>query len=247
MNQIDKGSSLFMLRVPVKMPQLFKIAERSYLSSKSTDLCYLLHCMFGELFRDKAPSTFSVDKEVKNEINVFAYSNSNASDLKEIAKKENKKLSEMINWDKFESKLMPDTFPKGSQYRFRIRVCPVIRKARGSKKYKSGAEVDVFLSEAEKVDSKSKLDRKAVYINWFKSYLKKSGVAVDMNQIKLIKMKLSKLIRRRSNRSVVSITRPDTVFEGCLTVEKPELFRKKLKTGFGRHSSFGFGMMLLSK
>ena len=243
-----ENADLHMLRITVKMPELFRIADRPQLRSQNTDVGYLIHCLLNELFAEKAPHPFSMTKEIGHSIEILAYSEYPAQKLKHIAgaKKANS-VFDTVDWKDFISKKMPNVFCEGNRYHFRLRACPVIRKSRGSGKYKSGAEVDVFLNEIVKRQEGIGTDRKEVYINWLGEYLSSNGIETSQNSIRITRLKLSSLTRRKGNRKTISITRPDATFEGKLTVRNPSKFRNKLTHGFGRHSGFGFGMMLLRR
>ena len=243
------NTNLYMLRITIKMPELFRrIADRPQLRNQNTDMGYLIHCLLNELFAGKAPHPFSIIRETGHRMEILTYSGYPAQELKRIteAKKANS-VFDAVDWKDFTSKKMPDAFCEGDRYHFRLRACPVIRKSRGSGQYKSGAEVDVFLNEVEKRQEKADMDRKEVYIKWISNYLSLNGAEINAKLIRLTRLKLSSLTRRKGNRKAMSITRPDVIFEGQLTIKEPLKFHNKLTRGFGRHSGFGFGMMLLRR
>ena len=72
---------------------------------------------------------------------------------------------DVINWDRSESKKMPDRIDEG-RYTFRVRCCPVVRKASSGDRWDEGDEIDAFLDRVHDVDEDTYVDRERVYLEW---------------------------------------------------------------------------------
>jgi len=144
-----------------------------------------------------------------------------------------------------------------------VRVRPVVRihsslanPRRGVKPYKTGAEIDAFVAEAQRtfpdgcpkiIDGKltsSGMEqagrvRAAVYCDWLAARLE--GIAeIDTERTCMVAYQ-----RTRVSRGASAVEGPDATFHGELTITDPDAFHTLLTRGIGRHRSFGFGMLLL--
>ena len=54
-------------------------------------------------------------------------------------------------------------------------------------------------------------------------------------------MMSSQLLREETGTTNIKFVK--AVYEGCLTIQKPEVFRELLYQGMGKHKAYGFGMM----
>lgn len=210
------------------------------------DLGYLVHAYLGQTFGEHAPKLFAITRE-RNPMEVLAYTKADAQTLKSIAlQKAPANRKKALDWDSFSTKPMPTHFPEGAHFFFRVRLCPVVRKARGNQRLHRGAEQDLFLGAVEKNEQK-KLHRQEVYRTWLADKLS-STKAVRCLEVKIIQMRRSHFVRKNHEGKLVPLRqRPDVTFEGKLLVVDSEKLLHLLQRGIGRHKAFGFGMLLLRR
>ena len=241
---MKEPSAFFMIRMLFQPRDLFQLIRRPIFSRFTVDTGYLIHCALKELFAERAPTPFEIMGTGEGVTEVLAYSDfSHIELLDSIRPDAPESLKNAAYNGDFSSRRMPGQFSRGQLYSYRIRLCPVIRKARGSGE-RAGSEVDVFLAEAERSGVKKGLDRSDVYLKWFKTAINKKE-CLDIQSVRISELKLDKLLRRNSERQGQSIVRPNAVFQGIWKVTEPDSFRVLLRNGFGRHKAFGFGMILL--
>lgn len=76
-------------------------------------------------------------------------------------------------------------------------------------------------------------------MEWLKNKSVKNGFSIDLNQTKVV---YSKWIQfRKHSPGMVSIK--EVIFEGVLTVDNSELFKKALVHGIGKGKAYGMGML----
>ncbi len=143
-------------------------------------------------------------------------------------------------------KSMPDEWRTGRRLAFDIRVRPVrrIRQPVGNFKRK-GAEVDAFLVETlrqfpdgipEEIGIGPQRDH--IYAQWFTERL---GEAAQTGIIRMTRFERVRVLRHGS----VLAQGPDVSLQGELTVTDSGKFAEKLARGIGRHTAYGYGMLLL--
>ncbi|MFB6262624.1 MAG: type I-E CRISPR-associated protein Cas6/Cse3/CasE, partial [Bradymonadaceae bacterium] len=164
-------------------------------------------------------------------------------------------LYEAVDWDRTATKEMPERFPQEMNLGFEARVCPVIRKSsagegrnqKGEKRtWEAGDELDAFLAEAWTSDEDAEIEREKVYRGWFERQLdNRGGARAVAETVGLKRFTIADMTRRThgDDRKVRTIKRPDATLVGELQVTDSEQFRELLKSGIGRHKSFGYGML----
>lgn len=223
-------------------------ASRNFSQKLTTN--YLVHSVLAEAFSD-CPAPFDVQDKGRL-LRVLFYSESDAEELHSHAKlASSPEAYEAIDWDEAASKPLPDTFPEGMSLRFDLQCCPVVRKASAGqgtnkegevRKWDAGTELDAFL--ARQWTSDEELSRDEVYREWLTRQFDERGGATA-KEVVLDGFSLKEMTRRQGGdpRSVESLTRPDVTLEGALRVSDPEAFLSLLRSGIGRHKSFGYGML----
>lgn len=220
---------------------------------------YLVHCALGELFQEQAPKPFCVQAASRQlgqqdgrSVNVLGYTDTHDEALHDLAKAfAPPAVYKGCDWDALATKEMPKTFPEGMHLGFELQACPVVRKAsagegqsvNGKKRtWKKGEELDAFLSKAWTTDEE--LDRETVYRDWLIRQLEIRGGA-DAKAIGMERFAIERMTRRThgNGRSVRTIKRPDVTLTGTLTVTDSDAFVDLLRSGIGRHKSFGYGML----
>lgn len=239
---------LYMTKMAVAQPALMRLGQEKGLPMREVDLGYLVHCLLGEVFGDHAPQPFDIRDTSGRTLELLAYSRRSADQLQHHADAfADPERHESVNWDRFHQKTMPDSWPEGLELAFEVRVCPVVRAASDTEHYSQGSEVDAFLTRcAESEEEEAVPGREQVYREWLTDQLQRRGGA-ELQDVGIDAFRLRKLTRRRHGpeRKARVFTRPDARMQGTLRVGAPDRFDDLLERGVGRHTAFGFGMLLL--
>ena len=242
---------------------LFRGGQRRHVSTN-----YLVHCALGELFQDQAPKPFAVQTAPRTigarydgrHVRVLGYVAAAGEALHERAKlSAEPAVYDGCDWDALATKEMPQLFSEGRRLGFELRACPVVRKSsagegknrRGEKRtWHAGQELDVFLSKAWQSDTGERLDREAVYRAWLKKqFEQRNGATVELDNVSLERFSIERMTRRshgdngEADRPVHTVKKPDVTLTGTLTVTDGAAFTDLLRSGIGRHKSFGYGML----
>jgi len=142
-------------------------------------------------------------------------------------------------------KAMPERWNAGRRLAFDIRVRPVRRlHAPVGSFARKGAEVDAWLIEVLRQfperppdDIGLKIRRDHVYARWLIERL--DGAAL-VESLRMTRFEQAPAIRKGN-----SSRGPDVTFQGELTISDSAAFAEKLRHGVGRHTAYGYGMLLL--
>lgn len=177
---------------------------------------------------------------------LYAYTTQDETALREMAR-ETATPDALVVCDpgRLAVKPMPDGWREGRRLAFDIRVRPVRRILRPVSGFaRKGAEVDAFLIEALRrfpggppKDAETGLRRDQVYAEWLGERL---GDAAHLETIRMTRFE-----RTRALRAGESCQGPDVSFQGELTITDGARFAEKLARGIGRHTAYGYGMLLL--
>jgi CRISPR system Cascade subunit CasE len=237
-----------MHKLELRQSAVFQFAgERELLTPRmEPDLGYILHCLTYELFDpDCAPNPFRVIGTSGGSVTVLGYNNHSGDTLKDqFHTYPPDYLQTLFSGKSIQSKSLPEKFPVGQVYRFELRICPVIQKPRGSEE--PGAELDVFLRKVERTGDEQTLDRNEIYRNWLTELFDRRE-GLSCRSVDLKQFRRRKLLRKDETGTLTKVERPDVTFTGRLDVTDGEPFRHILQKGLGRHKTFGFGMLLLSR
>jgi CRISPR system Cascade subunit CasE len=224
---------------------------------------YMMHAALGELFQDAAPKPFVVQdaprqleekdlKQPKNgqAIRVLGYAPEDWDALHTRAKLSASPAAyETCVPDRCAAKPMPDSFPEGMTLQFELRACPVVRKASAGEgpdgqEWSEGQELDAFLSRAWE-NPEENLSREGVYRDWLaRQFEIRGGAEVDRDSIAMTRFSIERMTRRNGpDHTADTIKRPDVTLTGTLTVTDGDAFVDLLRSGLGRHKSFGYGML----
>jgi CRISPR system Cascade subunit CasE len=185
-------------------------------------------------------------------VRVLGYADVDADALRHEAKlSPNPTIANLYDADRLDSHEMPTAFREGRRLQFELRACPVVRKASAGEgpegqTWNAGDELDAFLSRAwENPDTE--LDREPVYRDWLERQFDIRGGATP-ETIGMTRFSIERMTRRthggaNGERSVRTIQRPDVTLTGTLTVTDADAFVDLLRSGIGRHKSFGYGML----
>jgi len=263
----ESDSSLNMLQLSLDARGMVTLGKMLHLPLAETSTNYLVHCTLGELFGNDAPVPFFVDDdprsaaetaEASRRVRVLGYAQNSGDALRQAAKLDaSPTVYEICDWDRFAAKPMPDSFPEGMDLRFELRACPVVRKSSAgtgtaqngdARSWDAGEELDAFLSEAwENPDVD--LSREGVYRDWLHRQFKtRGGAEVSEGSVQMTRFSIERMTRRthrneNGDRTVKTLKRPDVTLTGRLTVTDSDAFLDLLRSGIGRHKSFGYGML----
>jgi CRISPR system Cascade subunit CasE len=234
---------------------LATLGRMLHLPLRTVTTQYLVHCALGELFQDHAPKPFSVEDASGRSVRVLGYTAADQSTLQEAARlSASPTVYDLCDWDTCATKPMPSAFATDVLLRFELQACPVVRKssagegrsANGEKRtWNAGDELDAFLSEAwENPDAD--LEREAVYKRWLaRQFDVRGGAAVDPASMAMERFAIKRMTRRPqgNDRPMKTMKRPDVTLTGTLRVTDADAFSQILRSGIGRHKSFGYGML----
>jgi len=246
-----------MVQLGLDAKGLTTLGKMLHLPLSQTDTGYLTHCALGELFGDDAPKPFSIESAGSNgeNVRVLGYTTANADTLQTNAQLDaSPTVYEICDWDELAAKPMPETFPEGMALQFELRACPVVRKASAGKgvnqngderTWEEGDELDAFLAEAWTRPEDDDLNREQVYREWLaRQFDIRGGAEVDSDAVAMTRFSIERMTRRNGpDRTPDTIKRPDVTLTGTLQVTDGDAFVDLLRSGLGRHKSFGYGMM----
>jgi CRISPR system Cascade subunit CasE len=245
-----------MVQLHLDAKGLTTLGKMLHLPLAQTDTGYLVHCALGELFQDDAPKPFSIENEAQNgrQVRVLGYTAADADTLQANAQLDaSPTVYEICDWDRLAAKPMPATFPEDMDLQFELRACPVVRKASAGKgvnqngntrTWEEGDELDAFLAEAWTRPEDDDLSREQVYRDWLSRQFEIRGGAA-LQSAGMTRFSIERMTRRTQgdDRTVTTIKRPDVTLTGTLRVTDGDAFVELLRSGLGRHKSFGYGML----
>ncbi|WP_179862366.1 type I-E CRISPR-associated protein Cas6/Cse3/CasE [Longibacter salinarum] len=263
-------AALHMVQLFLDPRRLVQLGKMMKLPLRSTDTNYLVHCALGELFGDDAPKPFFVDDDPRpveetgdrdRFVRVLGYAEMPDEDLEAEARLcPNPTIHSMCDWDRFDSSDMPRRLAVDRCLEFHLRCCPIVRKgsagqgknAEGEvRTWREGQELDAFLSAAWEAGPDAEIDRESAYVDWLKHQFDVRGGA-EIESAGVERFSIERMTRRtQSNgdgeRTAKTIKRPDVTLRGVLRVTDAEEFNHLLRSGIGRHKSFGFGMLKIRR
>jgi CRISPR system Cascade subunit CasE len=258
---------LNLIRMPVSVPALGQwAAKRNYgwsvrrgpngrESDAGLDEGKALHHLLAEMFGAATLRPFRSFATPRGHLyELYAYSRSDAAELKEIANAAAlPDALDVCDLSRLMSKPMPAEWRSGRRIGFETRVRPVNRLLKPLAQstgngFAKGAELDVYLVETLRVASKAPAivqpsqdegrSRETVYIEWLGQRL--TGAANLTSDVRMVHF-----ARHRAARKGYAPEGPDVVLQGDLIVSDPVQFQEKLASGLGRHKAYGYGMLLL--
>jgi CRISPR system Cascade subunit CasE len=270
---MSASRALFLVRTVVDRARLAAFAART--DTLDDDLSYALHLGLRRGFGAAAPQPFRLMADPSGGRDVlFGYA-SDPEALHASGPSRGVSADETLpdphgDWQveealaalfaaPFEAKAMPAGWRQGARYRFNLRIRPVVRygaralAARKAENKKGETERDAFLVALERRDAAGgdraadPRDRETVYRDWLAERLAPAAALDTMcltSHRRIRTVRASKL-KRDGTRPRRRFEGPETVVDGLLTVADPAAFAALLARGVGRHTAFGFGMLLL--
>lgn len=234
--------TLYMQRMEFDLPSLYQWAENRKLPT--SDSGYLVHAALRAALGAMAPQPFAVTGGRGRRLTVLGYGGHAEKELREaLQAQEDPALGQALSPGGIAVKTMPDRWPKGERFAFRVSFCPVVRRTDPEGRRQ---EYDVFLSACRREPDRP-LVREEVYLQWLAGQLGRDETA-ELVQGRIVSFRLVTPVRRRQGRNRprrLRGRRPSVVTEGFLRVRDPGKFASLLARGVGRHRAFGYGMLLL--
>lgn len=180
----------------------------------------------------------------RSEANLYAYSPSNASVLMETARES--ALPDALavcRLERLAVKAMPRTWHVGRRLSFDLRVRPVRRLQSPVGGFRKGVELDAFLVDVLRrfpegpPDEADQLNRGDVYREWL---TRRIGDGAEVESARLIRFSRNRVARKDGGPEG-----PDATIQGDLVIRDPARFTTLLTNGVGRHTAYGYGMLLL--
>ncbi len=245
---------LHMVSAVLDLPTVFR---RAGVRLDIADHGYSIHCTLASLFGDFAPRPFWPREVEGRRLRLLGYAPVPAQNLREHADAfADPQDHAACCWNRLASKQMPKGFPSGRTFAFEVRACPIVRLARAiedsderaagalrPRTYSKGAELDVV--QARRLSGDGDSSRDGIYGDWLAERFARGSA--DLIVAEVSRFSLARLWRRPQGgaRKGRPLVRPDIQLGGRLRVRDSTLFTKMLASGVGRHSAFGFGMLLL--
>lgn len=192
---------------------------------------------------------------------LYSYSYASEQDLRRAARETGlPESARVFALDSLAVKTMPAAWTVGRRLAFDVRVRPVrrlktdlhgwsreaarARPASRAEPISAGSEVDAFVvarirANPEGTAEAELLSREEVYRAWLGERFA-PGAALDLSRTRLVRHERSVALRGGQR-----VEGPEATMHGELTIEKPMAFAELLARGAGRHTAYGYGMVLL--
>lgn len=249
-------TALHLVHLPIDLKQLNQWAgsrdtawvqtrNRHHRSLVTFDEGRALHHLLGETFGRAALQPFRLMvSRGRIEGSLYAYSSSNASTLIETARES--ALPDALSVCRLERlavKAMPEAWKTGKRLSFDLRARPVRRLQSPVGDFKKGVELDAYLVEVlrrspeSSPEAANQLSRSDVYREWLS---RRIGDGAEVEDARLVRFARSRVARKDAGPEG-----PDATIQGSLVVRDPIRFAMLLAKGIGRHTAYGYGMLLL--
>lgn len=232
--------ALHLVEIRPNSVALLRFLETQGLTGRADeDLGYGIHAWLSAAFGEFAPRPWRLLWQQGRSPRILGYSNQDATQMRERIEEfaDPGVMVVCSKTDDIVSRSMP-AFRVGRQLAMDVQCMPIIRKSR------TGIEQDIFLS----VEKGTGRRRDDVYCEWALERLSTSGAIGDVH-LALQGFRLVKQMRRTSKRdgkrNTTTLVRPQVQLQGRFVVKDAEAFLALLARGLGRHTAFGYGMILL--
>jgi CRISPR system Cascade subunit CasE len=238
-------SMLHMISLPVDLRELRRLAA---IRDLGADEGLALHHFLCEAFGKSVVQPFRLmpGRNGARAATLYGYTGRSEEDLRRVlAETAPPESAEVFGLGHLAVKSMPETWNVGRRLAFDVRVRPVRRLHKPIGKFtRKGAEVDAWLVETlhrfadgPPDDAAEKVRRDEVYVRWLAERLEG---AARIETARMTRIEQSRAVRNGS-----ASRGPDVTFHGELTVTDGAAFAEKLRGGVGRHTAYGYGMLLL--
>ncbi|WP_173934952.1 type I-E CRISPR-associated protein Cas6/Cse3/CasE [Chelativorans sp. Marseille-P2723] len=236
---------LHMISLPVDLRELRRLAA---LHGLGADEGRALHHFLCEAFGKSAVQPFRLmpGRNGSRTATLYGYTGRTAENMyRALAETAPPESAKVFGLEHLSIKSMPESWSAGRRLAFDVRIRPVRRLHKPVGTFaRKGAEVDAWLLEAlhrfpdgPPEDASQKVRRDQVYAQWLAERLE--GAA------KLENARMTGMERSAALRNGRSSSGPDVTFLGELSITDGVAFAEKLRRGVGRHTPYGYGMLLL--
>ena len=203
-----------------------------------------MHCLLMETFGGISPKPFRLLAPRQSGVLrgvLYGYAQVSADRLIDSAASFADPLQTLVlPKESIQTKAMPLDWESGRRLGFEVLVRPVVRQTRNAEH--PGAERDAYQREAEQLPKGRMLpSREDVYVRWLSDRLARQGGA-KLEECRLAGFRRVRVVRKLHG---PSIDGPSAVMHGTLTICEGSKFSELLRSGIGRHRSYGYGMLLL--
>ncbi len=249
--------TLHLARIGIHVRALAGFAVARRLSDE--DLGYALHAALLARFGEAAPRPFRFLPDHEKGPHLLGYVHDRAEFADAAALPPADAAIDALFDGEPALRPMPESWREGARFGFEVRVRPVVRfgkSARAARTERDGGwlsgagEIDANHAARERVaragGDPDTVDREAVYIDWL---AKRLGDAATLDHADLRHFRRTRTLRnthRSEGRRTHRVEGPDALIGGTLTIADPAGFAALLAKGIGRHSGFGYGMLLLA-
>ena len=248
--------TLHLVRLPVDLRALaaFAVANRA----SDDDAGYALHLALRCRFGGAGPQPFHFFPEHRAGPHLLGYTSDPAALTDAAALPATDPLLASVFPDGPTAQPMPAEWRPGQRFGFEVRVRPVVRFGAQIKAKRAASlaaqepdgwwaragEVDAWIAARTRPGGDPHISREAAYLGWFAERFG-TAAAIEAAEPRLFRrVRTHRSSHGRSGRSRVE--GPEAVIGGTLVVNDPEAFAGLLARGVGRHTAFGYGMLLLS-
>lgn len=234
-------TGLNMISLPLPVREFRQWSARQGLSM---DEGRALHHLLGETFGKSAlqPFRLMIGRDGAQGT-IYAYTRSEPDALQDVARETGTPDAMAICPPRnLSAKAMPETWTVGRRLSFDVRVRPIRRLNAPTGQFAKGAELDAFLTEAlrhspDGTTAEDAPKREDVYARWLDERL---GGAAELVDVRLVRYQRRSVLRGGRKQDG-----PDATLHGELVIHDAEDFSQRLAKGVGRHTAYGYGMLLL--
>lgn len=249
--------TLHLVRIGVHLRALAHYATARRI--EDADYGYALHCALLARFGTAAPRPFRFLPEHARGAHLLGYTDDATAFADAAALPAVDDLLATLFDGSPQFQPMPETWRSGARYGFELRVRPVVRfgktiraarRDRPDAWQRHAGEIDAHVAACERVvlagGVAEDVDRETVYIDWLAGRLGEAAT-LDHAALRLFRRTATRRSTHgASDKRTRAVEGPDAVLAGTLTIGDAERFAQLLARGVGRHSAFGYGMMLLA-
>lgn len=238
-------TALHMISLPVDLRELRRLMA---VNGLDTDEGRALHHFLGEAFGKSVVQPFRLmpGRNGSRTATLYGYTGCSEAELRSTLTETAPPESGLVfDLGHLAIKTMPESWSSGRRLAFDVRVRPVRRvHAPAGKFTRKGAEVDAWLMEVLRrfpddppEDARERVRRDQVYAQWLSERL---DGAARIETVRMTRLEQTVVARKDA------VSRgPDVTLHGELCITDGVAFAQKLRRGVGRHTAYGYGMLLL--
>ena len=241
--------TLQLVHAPVDMNAFHRWSrERGLMRGRSFDTGYALHILLSGMFGKAVLQPFRLfASERRRDAGLYAYTDTDREALSSIAAAAAPPdCVAVLDPASLRAKPLPVRFTTGQRLGFDVRVRPVRRaqvdvtNSPAGTGLSKGSEVDAFRQRARdgRSTGENAASREQVYAEWLGE---RCSAAVRIGHCRLAAFRLDRAARGDGP----GPKGPDATLHGVLTVRDPAAFARLVRRGIGRHTAYGYGMLLL--